>query len=138
MATSVLAFTVTVPAGTLSSSLYVQSLAVGTNTIDLIHWRVPPGPRGNLGWFLSMGRVQVVPEIAGSYVVADDESDDWQISDLPDSGAWQLSGYNTGQYNHTVYLYFHVTPVQLSSPAPGDILTGFPSADQQIPTTWVT
>jgi len=127
MATSVTALTATVPAGTQIASPITVSLPVGTNLVDKIRWRVPPGPRGNLGWYLSMGGVQVLPDDKGNYVVADDEYDDWEIAGLPDSGAWQLTGYNTGRYDHTVYLYFFTTPIQLSlSGGGGDILAGFP------------
>jgi hypothetical protein len=136
MATSVFSFAATVPAGTAKASPTVINLAVGTNQIDLIHWRVPPGPRGNLGWFLSMGGVQVVPENVGNYIIADDESDDWAIGGLPDSGAWQLTGYNTGSFDHTVYLAFHVTPVSVATATGGDIMSGFPTSEADIPTMW--
>lgn len=139
MATSVTALSATVPAGTQIASPFVASLTINTNTVDKIRWRVPPGPRGNLGWYLSMGGVQVLPDDKGAYVVADDEYDDWEIVGLPDSGAWQLTGYNTGTYDHTVYLYFFTTPVQLSG---GPVLTGdisgFPTYDSQIPVMWLT
>lgn len=136
MATSVIALSGTVPAGTPKTSLAVVDLAVGTNLIDTIRWRVPPGPRGNLGWYLSMGGVQVLPDVAGEFIVADDEFDEWSISGLPDSGAWQLTGYNTGSYDHSVYFQFHVTPVQLGVTLTGDILTGFPSSDADLATMW--
>lgn len=138
VATSVIALTATVPAGTAKASPVVVALGVGTNLIDKIHWRVPPGPRGNLGWYLSMGGVQVLPSDAGGWVVADDEADDWTIEGLPDSGSWELTGYNTGSYDHTVYLYFEVTPVQLGVTLTGDMLNGFPTSDSQIPTMWIT
>lgn len=137
MASSVTALTATVPAGTAKASPVTISLAIGTNLVETIRWRVPPGPRGNLGWCLAMGGVQVLPDDSGSFVVADDESDDWPISGLPDSGAWQLIGYNTGAYNHTVYLYFFTTPVQVGTVSDGgDILAGFPVTEPDILTMW--
>jgi hypothetical protein len=136
MVASVLSFAPTVPAGTAKASPVVVNLAVGTNVIDIIRWRVPPGPRGNLGWFLSMGGVQVIPQNVGNYIIADNEADDWQIAGLPDSGAWQLTGYNTGVYDHTVYLDFHVTPVSSGTTTGGDIMAGFPTSEADIPTMW--
>jgi hypothetical protein len=140
MATSIIALQATITAGTAKASPMTVGLAIGSNYVDTIHWRVPPGPRGNLGWFLSMGGVAVLPQIPGEYVIADDESDDWAIAGLPDSGAWQLTGYNTGTYNHTVYLYFHITPIQLANPVTttADVLTGFPTSESDIPTMWLT
>jgi hypothetical protein len=127
MATSVTALSATVPANTAKANPATVTLTVNPANVNKIRWRVPPGPRGNLGWHLSMGGVQVLPQVAGEYVVADDEYDDWEIENLPDSGAWQLTGYNTGIYDHTVYLYFFTTPVQLANlGGGGDILAGFP------------
>jgi len=137
MATSVIALTGTITAGTPSASPMTVSLAVGTNLIDKIRWRVPPGPRGNLGWNLSMGGVQVLPSDKGAYVVADDEADDWEIFNLPDSGAWQLTGYNTGSYDHTVYLYFFVTPIQQGATLTANLDAGFPTTEADIPEMWL-
>lgn len=136
MAISVTALSATVPAGTAKASPVTIGLAVGTAIVDKIRWRVPPGPRGHLGWSLSMGGVQVLPDDAGAFVVADDEYDDWEIVGLPDSGAWQLTGYNTGTNDHTVYLYFFTTPVQLSITTTGDLLDGFPTSEADVLTMW--
>jgi hypothetical protein len=84
-----------------------------------------------------MGGVQVLPGVAGEWVVADDEADDWEIFNLPDSGAWQLTGYNTGSYDHTVYLYFFVTPIQSAVSLTGDLLVGFPTSEADIPSMWL-
>ena len=138
MATSVTALAATVPAGTAKSSPTTIGLSITSSTVDRIRWRVPPGPRGNLGWYLSMGGVQVLPDVAGEYVVADDEADDWEIAGLPDSGAWQLTGWNTGQYPHTVYLYFFTTPIQLGTTGlTGDIMAGFPTTEADISTMFI-
>lgn len=138
MATSVTALTATVPAGTPKAAPVTVALSLGPFFTDMIRWRVPPGPRGNLGWYLAMGGVQVLPQNAGGWIVADDEYDEWAIENLPDSGAWQLVGYNTGTYDHTVYLDFHTTSVAGSVNFTGDILTGFPTSDSQIATMWLT
>lgn len=139
MAISVTALTATIPASTAKATPFTVALTIGSNVVNKIRWRVPPGPRGNLGWYLSMGGVQVLPDDKGAFVVADDEYDDWEIEGLPDSGAWQLTGYNTGTYDHTVYLYFFTTPIALSVVGGGgDILAGFPVSESDIPTVWLT
>lgn len=104
-------FTATVPAGTAKATPLTVPLAVGMATVDRIRWRVPPGPRGNLGWYLAMGGQQVLPSGSGLYVVADDEGDVWELAGLPDEGEWQVVGYNTGIYDHAVYLWFSTTPI---------------------------
>ena len=139
MATSVIALSGTIPHGTAKNALVSVNLPVGTNLVNKIRWRVPPGSRGNLGWYLSMGGVQVLPQNAGGFVVADDEEDNWEIENLPDSGAWALTGYNTGTYDHEVLVYFFVTPVVLgTTDTGGDILAGFPLQESDIPTSWQT
>jgi len=137
MATSVIALSGTIPAGTPVNAPVTVGLPVGTNLIDTIRWRVPPGPRGHLGWFLSMGGVQVLPQVAGEYIIADDEYDEWSIQNLPDSGAWQLTGYNTGSNDHTVYFQFHVTPIQLGNVLTANVDVGFPTSEADIPTMWL-
>lgn len=138
MATSVTRFEATITAGTpLDAPLTVQ-LPLGTNTVNAIRWRVPPGPRGNMGWALTMGGVQVVPDDAGEYIIADNEWDEWEIEGLPDSGAWEVTGYNTGSYDHTVYLDFYTTPVQSTGPVLTDVSVGFPQSEADIPTMWLT
>lgn len=138
MATSVQAFAATINAGTAQASPALVSLAVIPGQIDLIRWRVPPGPRGLFGWQLSMGGVQVIPENSGQFIIADNEFDNIAVSGLPDTGAWQVRGYNTGSNNHTVYLYFHVTPTAVANQGGGDITAGFPTADYQVSTMWLT
>lgn len=137
MATSVQAFSATITAGTALATPMRVALSVLPGTIDLIRWRVPPGPRGTFGWQLTMGGVQVIPENSGQYIIADNEYDSIFVSGLPDSGAWQVTGYNTGANNHTVYLYFHVTPIGVSA-AQGDLSTGFPMTDADVGSMWLT
>lgn len=139
MADSVQFFQATITAGTPLVSPMTVTLNVLPGRINAIHWRVPPGPRGNLGWQLSMGGVSVIPEQQGTYIIADNDSDTITVSGLPDSGAWQVVGYNTGVNNHTIYLSFHVTPTALvDQPVSGDLSQGFPMSDADIPTMWLT
>lgn len=119
MATSVLPFTVTISADTAKTSPVTTDLDLGTNVVEKVRWRVPAGPNGTMGWYLAMGGIQVIPYATGEYIVANDEGDDWQVDGLPDTGAWQLVGYNAGNFDHTVYLWFFVHPVQLDATSPG-------------------
>jgi hypothetical protein len=136
MAIAVIAFTATIPAGTTFPATHTVSLNVGTNDVDKIRWRVPPGPRGHLSWFLAMGGVQVLPNQQGTAIVADNEFDDWQIDDLPNTGAWQLIGSNSGTFDHSIYLEFFTLPVVLGDTGGGDILAGFPTTDAQLAALW--
>lgn len=87
-----------------------------------------------MGWQLSSDGVAVIPVVPGTFIVADDESDDWPLDGYPDAGNWQVTGYNTGVYPHTVYLTFLldlIVPASVApqlvaaAPAPGvDLLAG--------------
>lgn len=101
-------FNVTIPAGTTKASLFSSNLVMPPRIVDRIEWVVPFGPSGSMGWFLAMGGVQIVPYGQSAFVIADDDTGAWDLSGLPDSGAWQLFGYNLGAWDHTVYLRFLV------------------------------
>lgn len=123
-------FQPSIPAGTPSTALAVVSIAVPVANVDRIDWKVPPGHGGLVGWFLAMGNVQVRPLPIGTFVVCDNKDGSWPGGGLPDSGAWQLIGYNTGKFAHAVWLTFHLTftrprprpvvllPAQLLAPVP--------------------
>lgn len=106
MAAEVRTFAVTIPAGTPQASPAIIDLAMPARVVTAIRWRVPPGPRGELGWALGAAGVRVLPWGEDQWVVADDEVAEWPLTDQITSGAWQLQGYNTGSFDHTVYVTF--------------------------------
>lgn len=102
-------YTVGIAAGTPIATPQVTSLAMPPRRVHSVDWRVPPGAAGLMGWRLTMGGVQVLPTPGTDlWVIAAGESGRWDISEFPDSGAWQITGYNTGAFPHNVYLAFHV------------------------------
>lgn len=108
MAQEVQAFSATIPAGTPQSAPVAISLAMPPRVVRRIEWKVPPGPKGNMGFQIGMAGTQLIPYSVGAFIVADDDSEGWDLVGLPSSGAWQLLGYNTGIFAHTVYLRFLV------------------------------
>lgn len=119
MAQELYAFQVTIPAGTPVSSPVVTNVTLPVRSLSALEVIVPPGPMGFMGFAVTMGGVHVLPINAGTYIVTDDEVIHWPVSDLPTSGAWQVTGYNTDVFDHTVYLRFLVdlipTPRALSA-----------------------
>lgn len=102
-------YTVTTPAGTQIAAPQVQTLVMPPRRVHVIDWRVPPGPNGLLGWRLTMGGVQVLPTPGTDlWVIASGETGHWDIEEFPDSGAWQVTSYNTGAFSHQLFLAFHV------------------------------
>lgn len=135
-AAEVRSFTVTIPAGTPQSAPAVIPVSFPPRVVAGVRWKVPSGPAGLMGWQLSMsGGVPVIPT-GGGFIVTDNDADTWYLQDQPDSGAWEVRGYNTDIYPHNVYLSFLLDLIvtgqatvtlagndQLSSPPPADTLT---------------
>ena len=138
MATSVQRVQATITHGTPKATPMTVNIAIDPGVVDIIRWRVPPGPRGNLGWQLAMGGVNVIPETAGTWIIADNEYDSIAVANLPDSGAWQVIGYNTGTNDHTIYLDFHITPTAVAAQTGAVDISGFPQTDADIPGMWLT
>lgn len=44
--------------------------------------------------------------VNGTFIVVDNQADRWLVVNQPDSGQWEVTGYNTDIYDHTVYLDF--------------------------------
>lgn len=130
MAVEIRHFTATIPAGTALASPATVALAMPVRRVSQVDWRVPKGPVGLLGFQLAMGGVKVLP-LGDDWVIANGESGTWHLTDQPDSGAWQLRGYNTGAHAHSVYLAFHVDLVVTvkAPPAPLPALALMPAPD---------
>ncbi len=131
MAREIRHYTVTIPAGTSAASPVTTALVMPARVVRAIHWRVPPGPRGVMGFRIGASGVQVIPWNTGEWIVADDESDELELQDQITSGGWQVFGYNLGSFDHSVYLTFRLDPPQRvglasSTPAiiPADQLGG--------------
>lgn len=121
MAVEIRHFTATFPAGTPASAPITISTQFPVRVVTSIDWRIPPGPQGAMGWQIAMGGVQVVPYGPDLWVIDDSNSGTFSLDDAPDSGAWEVIGYNTGSSPHSVYLTFHLNLVQRKQPRPGVI-----------------
>ena len=111
MASLVRTFAVTIPAGTLVTAAQVTDLAMPSRIVRSVRIRVPPGPAGLVGFALTSNRQWVIPEVPSTYLVMDNEVVEWPLVGQLETGAWQLRGYNTGVYDHTIYLTFLLDPL---------------------------
>lgn len=131
MAEEIQHFTATIPAHTPVNAPVTIACTVPVRIVTQIDWRVPKGPMGVMGWQVAMGGVRVFPLGAAVYVLANGEHGSWPVVNAPDSGAWQVIGYNTGANPHSVYLTFHcntVAPkIAVVAPIPAPLL--MPSGD---------
>lgn len=121
MATQIQTFDVTIPAGTPIAAPVVVDVSFPPMVTEVIHWRVPRGPNGLMGWRLTSGSGQVIPKNTGQWIITDNESATWRLEDLHDSGSWQVTGYNTGTHNHVIRLRFHVSPIGGKGSASGPL-----------------
>lgn len=114
-ATQIYSFQALIPAGTPLAAPVTTDCSFPAASVVGIRWRVPPGPSGFMGFQVTSDGAPVIPLGVGNYIVADDESAQWDIAGYQDSGAWQVTGYNTDSWDHSVYV---------------DFLTVAPGADQ--------
>jgi hypothetical protein len=129
------AFDVTIPLGTPVVSPVTVNLTMPPRVVRRVSWRVPPGPAGLMGWALAAAGQPMIPVNSGQWIVTNDEADTWDVDQYLTSGAWQLMGWNTGLFDHHVYLRFQVdlvqdlNTVQPVAPIPVDQLAPFTAAD---------
>ena len=132
MASTIQHFTATIPAGTPAINPVVIPVTIPVMVVRQVDWKVPPGHMGTMSFLLAMSKVPVLP-VHGQqvYVTADGKDGTWLLDGYPDSGAWQVIGYNTGAYPHSVLLTFHCDlpvrpPALRSNLSPYDLM---PSPD---------
>ena len=136
-AAEVRSFAVTIPAGTVQADPYTADIFFPARDVVAVSWRVPPGPSGLMGWRLTMSGGQVVIPTGGGWIVADDQYDTWPLTGFPDSGYWEVTGYNTGAYPHTVYLDFLLDLVTEAVSSPP--LVSIPPGSATVPvSTYIT
>lgn len=139
MASEVYEFVVTVTAGTAKTATAKTPMGMPARVVERIEVRIPPGPRGEVGFQLGSGGLQIVPLNAGTFIVADDERLSFDLTDQLTSGAWQLIAYNTGVFDHTLYVRFFCSvpsAAQLVSlqPVSGpDVTSVIPAASPTVP-----
>ena len=126
MASVIQQFTVSTPAGTPIDSPQYATLGVRqAMKVSAVRFRIPPGPRGDLGFSLTSGGLPVFPS-GGGWIITDSDEILWPLDDTLTSGAWELASYNVGQWPHTVYITFlldNLVPVS-TTPAPIVSLVG--------------
>lgn len=111
MALEVRRFDIVVPAGTSQSAPATFDLSFPPRLVEQINVRIPPGPRGVVGFAVTASGQNVIPYEAGGWIIADNQDIEWPLQGQIDSGGWSMSAYNLGTYDHTVYVSFLVNPV---------------------------
>lgn len=119
MVAQVQTFACLIPAGTPASSPAVIPTPLGQFEVNWVEWEVPAGANGVVGFYLATLGQQVIPFRVGNapiWIVSNNTHRHWDLDGQMTSGAWELVGYNTGNFNHTVTLHYGLTP---TVPPPG-------------------
>jgi len=119
-------FVVTVPAGTTKAAPLKTRLAVeDTWVIEWVELEVPPGPLGQLGFYLASSGTPMLPFSAPgapAYFVLNDRIVRYDMDPSVYPSDWACVAYNTGNYPHTFYVRFGLamapdpTPTRLAVP----------------------
>lgn len=136
MAREVRPFQVTIPAGTPITAPVTLDVSFPTRVVVRVEWEVPPGPNGLMGFQVANAGVPIIPADKNRWIVASNASHGWDLHGAITSGSWQIIGYNTGQYDHSIMIYFlldlpsdqaasavpDLTPVELISAPDGAVI----------------
>lgn len=114
-----------IAAGTAKANPTVFPMALMALDIEWVEWEVPPGARGDVGFWIGSKGQPIFPYTVGApqWIVTDGRFVHWDLENQPDSGDWEMRGYNIGVRPHTVYIRFGLA-LPAPEPAPG---VGFPS-----------
>jgi hypothetical protein len=103
-------FAVAIPAGTAQASPVATAMAMPFDRIvEAVEFRVPPGCAGVVGFALQSAHQQIVPFVANTWIITDNEVLIWEFSEVLSDGDWALLGWNTGQFAHTIQVRFRLT-----------------------------
>ena len=118
MASEVHHFQATVPSGTTKAGALLFNFNIPPRVVDQIEIEVPPGPRGEVGWQIALSGGALFPYEPGAFVVTDDRTTTWQVENQNTGGAWGLIAYNTGKFNHTLYVRLLTRLPEEANPLP--------------------
>ena len=110
-------FDLTIPAGVTKAAPMTFKTTFAQGDVVEIDVKVPPGPSGNVGFFIGAGGSQYVPRTSGSFVVPDNDYMVWAIANAINSGSWSVVAFNTDLYPHLLQIAFHVNEL---IPSPTD------------------
>lgn len=108
-----------VPHGTSTAAPLTVNIGFPSRLVTRVSYRVPPGPSGLMGWALTSAGAPVIPIQPKTFIITDNQAATWDLEGYLDSGNWQVTAYNNGVYDHSVYLTFELDmPGAAEIPAP--------------------
>lgn len=116
-ANQVAAFDVTCPAGTAKTSPQTTSIGFQPTFVQRVIILIPDGHVGLTGIRLAIAGGQLLPITRDTWFSGNDRTVDMEVTDYPNSGAWQAITYNTGQYAHGWHIEFYNNNDPIFTPA---------------------
>lgn len=124
MADEVLSFEIAIQPGSSRAAPVTFPLAQPSRYVQSIEVDVPSGPNGNVGFQIASSGVPVIPHNLGAWIVPNAQHFQWASQIWPSSGDWELIAYNTGGYQHMLWVRFNVNAITQASgaaPTPPDL-----------------
>lgn len=112
MADQVQHFPCTIPRLTPKATPVTVPMQLGEFRVDWVEVDIPAGFNSQVGFFIASSGVQVIPFRSGVtpiWLVLNNTSKHWDLTDHPTSGDWSLVGYNLGNFPHTVKVSWGLT-----------------------------
>ena len=114
MAERILPLTCVIPANTTVATPAVFPLVFPSADVERIDVRIPPGPSGQVGFFVGNGGGSYIPDTLGTWIIGDNDYITWPTTNAPNNGNWNVTAYNTDLVPHTLYVYFLVSNIAIS------------------------
>lgn len=111
-------FDITVPAGVSANAPQTFSLKFNQGEVAQIEVKVPPGPAGNVGFYIQAGGSQFIPRTRGVFIIPDNDYLVWPQHNAITSGAWAIVAYNTDVFAHLLQVSFQVNEVTANAKLP--------------------
>jgi len=111
MATEIHQFEALIPAGTPANAPVTIELGQANYEIESVDVEVPPGPSGLMEFYIALSGQQWIPFESGSFIRWNGKSGSWNTENQTVNGGWEVVGFNTGTYDHTVTVRFHTNPI---------------------------
>lgn len=106
------AFKVTVAAGVAQAAPTSTDISFNPGEIVGIEIQVPDGHAGLTGLQIGSAHQPLIPNTAGAFIIANNETIEWTMQGLPDTGNWQAFCFNTDRFPHSFYIRFLVVELQ--------------------------
>lgn len=114
-------FDITIPAGVAAATPQTFALKFNQGDVVEISAKVPPGPAGNVGFYIQAGGSQFIPRTRGVFIIPDDDYLVWPQHSAINSGSWALVAYNTDVWSHIIQVGFQINEVTLGAHLPSTL-----------------